>query len=303
MFAGLAAAVLAAAVVPAAARAQAAAGTLVWATQGVTSADYGLYAAPADGFGAARRLASGSVTSLDVSPDGQRVLYGVSPVNVSPGHGLFVVPIAGGRPRSLGQALSGDAVWSPNQKQIAITNGSGVGIMPAAGGKPRTVLPDLIGIVRSATIAGGVVWNGASRLLLLATPFSITGATLPAHLSTVSTVTHRAIPLKVTLPAGWALGPAALDVAPDGRTLLVALIPTDPGIRTVGLGLVPVGGGAVTKLDGDWLTGAFSPDGNQLCAVSDVPGPNGNEAISIIDRSGHVVAATPASGTSCAWGR
>lgn len=81
--------------------------TLVWAKWGRPS--YALWAAHDDG-GSARRLpARGS--EPHVSPDGRWVAYAGS-------SGLFVVPVAGGRPRRLARRASFLA-WSPDSRTLA----------------------------------------------------------------------------------------------------------------------------------------------------------------------------------------
>ena len=95
--------------------------------------------------GSERKLTPDSlqITTFDIAPDGQSVVYGVTR-----GGGVSeveVVPIAGGAAKTIvtGQADNGDPYWSPDGRHVLFfSNRSGSGdlwVVDAAGGEPRAL--------------------------------------------------------------------------------------------------------------------------------------------------------------------
>lgn len=102
--------------------------------------------APVEG-GRTRHVASDShppenVFLLDVSTDGGRVL---AKTTAGPGAELasgplWVITVAGGPPRRLGEAMVTDARWSPDGRRLALLTGDGLYVADSDGGNARRVV-------------------------------------------------------------------------------------------------------------------------------------------------------------------
>jgi Tol biopolymer transport system component/DNA-binding winged helix-turn-helix (wHTH) protein len=94
--------------------------------------------------GQAQRVEAGatSTLALDVSPDLSELLIGSFEVRGEPNR-LWTIPVQGGAPRRLGDAVASNAVFSPDGKQIAYLNGTSLWMMDASGSNARllTTLP------------------------------------------------------------------------------------------------------------------------------------------------------------------
>lgn len=285
---------------PAAAGAQTPSGTITFSVVDAHPAVAGVYSVAATG-GTPTRIVEGWATAPAVSPDGRRIAVSISHRR-STTSALYVVPATGGRATYLAP-YSGIPAWSPNGRQVAYGYGLGLAIAPAGGGKVRHRFrsrgnpPD--------AFYNDPLWVG-SRLLFTRTdnPPMAPGAPL-ATTRVMSAPARRgkARAIPITTPAGLGLDQGELALSPDGSTLLVALYPTNPTFDSKpALGLVPVGGGTVRPIPGEWLHGDFSPDGTLLC-VSPNPAADGSQPISIIDLQGNVVSHLGVSGDDCDWTR
>lgn len=84
-------------------------------------------------------MPSQNMVPVDLSPDGLAFL-------VVDGHGfptvgpLWSLPVLGGSPRRLGDAVGHDAAWSPDGKVVAYSNGGQVFLENADGTQPRKLL-------------------------------------------------------------------------------------------------------------------------------------------------------------------
>jgi hypothetical protein len=287
-------AVLAVAVVvllaPAAARA---AGT---PSLSFTQPGSGVFVVAASGATAPGQLGIGSTgVFASFSPDGSKVAYVAGGrLMVADQNGAAARRLAGGISVGSGLPPGGPPSWSPNSKTIAWSDGQALWTVSAAGGKARPVLGSTNGFVDGATHP---VWSHSGTTLY----YLATNQAASVEYSVIGVyrvpVTGGQTPTAVSagFGSGLVIKPFSLSISPSGRTLAVTLADSAVAATQFATGLVGIGGGTGTVLNG-LSAAAFAPSGTQLCAQTD-------GAIVVTTLSGAVTAmpVTTAGATACTW--
>jgi Tol biopolymer transport system component len=136
-------------------------------------------------------MPSSGTTPVGLSPDGSQFL-------AVDGHGvpatgpLWSLPILGGSPRRLGEAVAENAAWSPDGKTLAYTNGGDLFLANADGTQPRKLLS-------MTNLVSNPVWSPNGRHLRFDTSEGF-GTTI-GHPTLWETTVDGAPPQR--LLAGW----------------------------------------------------------------------------------------------------
>jgi Tol biopolymer transport system component len=96
---------------------------------------------------------------FDISPDHTELLVG-SITGRESDEALWVVPVAGGSPRRVGDVAGSSAAWSPNGETIAYSRGSELGLVSVDGTNPRRLAS-----VAAPALVDRVRWSSTGRVL------------------------------------------------------------------------------------------------------------------------------------------
>jgi dipeptidyl aminopeptidase/acylaminoacyl peptidase len=121
-----------------------------------------VWIADRDGSNARQIAADGDSGTL--SPDGRQVAYFVAPKGGQGFPILFVLRVAGGRPRRIG-ASAGVRVWSPDSRRLAISDGKALFLVDTGSGERRCLARGRVylGGVSFAPDGNSVAYSRAGR--------------------------------------------------------------------------------------------------------------------------------------------
>jgi dipeptidyl aminopeptidase/acylaminoacyl peptidase len=286
--------VLVGAVGAAPASAQQPQGTIAYA---VGAAPGGLYAATLGGAAVAQPLApSQPVADPAWSPDGSRVAYVWQAPNGS--SEIRATAATGGAATTIVRNGT-DPAWSPEGTRIAYIatkSGNALRTVAAAGGNATTVVRPRT--PRNSAITS-VAWLSDARLAYTLVRWTGRGLASVTSLRTVAAAGGPSRTIALTPPAGLVLTGDSLSVAPSGESLAVTLAPRGSTSGPPTLAVVPTSGGAPTATIPSTMSGSFSPDGTQLCAVQgDFPVFS---TLSIVPATGGAPVPTGITAANCAW--
>lgn len=205
--------------------------------------------------------------SVVITPDGQRVVYEVGLLDRYTSDYFSsdldlntMTPLTGLNGRDALGELSPDGRWFVFEQLSLESAGSTLYATPAAGGETVVLWPG----DRAHEVTDFAISPDSSTVFVVAEQNFGPDRTLVDHLFAVPIAGGE--PTLVVGEAG--LSSRIFDVSPDGANLLVNLRDLRPGRDSLGLHLVPTGGGELLPLDVPIGRARFTPDGGYVVVIS-----------------------------------